>query len=105
MEIFFIGPYGYSSVETLDTFFKEHIELAGKNVIVIGSETPWIEIMALMYDAKTVTSVDYRKIECEDPRIQVMSNSEMIERYISGALIKYDVVISFSSLEHSGLGR
>ena len=99
------GPYGYSSVETLDTFFKEHIKLAGKNVLVIGSETPWIEVMALMYEAKTVTSVDYRKIECEDPRIQVMTNAEMIGRYISGTLTKFDVIISYSSLEHSGLGR
>ena len=79
--------------------------MAGKNVLVIGSETPWIEVMALMYEAKTVTSVDYRKIECEDPRIQVMTNAEMIGRYISGTLTKFDVIISYSSLEHSGLGR
>ena len=79
--------------------------MAGKNVLVIGSETPWIEVMALMYEAKTVTSVDYRKIKCEDPRIQVMTNSEMIDRYVSGTLTKFDVVISYSSLEHSGLGR
>ena len=45
---------------------------------MIGSETPWIEVMTLMYEAKTLTSVDYRKIECEDPRIQVMTNAEMI---------------------------
>ena len=101
----FPGPYGRPSVETMEIFFKEHVELEDKNVLVIGSETPWIEVMALMYEAKTVTSVDYRKIECEDPRIQVMTNSEMIDRYVSGTLTKFDVVISYSSLEHSGLGR
>ena len=89
----------------METFFKDHIKLVDKNVLVIGSETPWIEVMALMYEAKTVTSVDYRKIECEDPRIEVMTNSEMIDRYVSGTLTKFDVVISYSSLEHSGLGR
>ena len=105
MEIFFPGPYGRPSVEMMEIFFKEHVKLEDKNVLVIGSETPWIEVMALMYEAKTVTSVDYRKIQCEDPRIQVMTNSEMIDRYVSGTLTKFDVVISYSSLEHSGLGR
>ena len=96
MAIFFPGPYGRPSVEMMEIFFKEHVKLEDKNVLVIGSETPWIEVMVLMYEAKTVTSVDYRKIQCEDPRIQVMSNSEMIERYLSGTLTKFDVVISFS---------
>ena len=75
------------------------------NVLVIGSETPWIEVMALMHGAKSVTSVDYGKIQCDDSRILVMTHKEMKEKYLKGSLAKFDIVISYSSLEHFGLGR
>ena len=75
------------------------------NVLVIGSETPWIEVMALMYGAKSVTSVDYAKIQCDDSRILVMTHKELEEKFLNGTATKFDVVISYSSLEHSGLGR
>ena len=75
------------------------------NVLVIGSETPWIEVMALMHGAKSVTSVDYGKIQCDDSRILVMTPEKIKEEYLKGNMTKFDIVISFSSLEHSGLGR
>ena len=75
------------------------------NVLVIGSETPWIEVMALMHGAKSVTSVDYGKIQCDDSRILVMTHEKIKEEYVKGNMTKFDIVISFSSLEHSGLGR
>ena len=61
--------------------------------------------MALIHGGKSVTSVDYGKIQCDDSRILVMTHKEMNEKYLKGSLAKFDVVISYSSLEHSGLGR
>ena len=75
------------------------------DVLVIGSEGPWIEVIALIHGAKTVTTVDYGKIISKDPRILVMTHKELQEKFLNGTVTKFDVVISYSSLEHSGLGR
>ena len=57
----FEGPYGRESVKNIENIFQQHISLHGLDVLVIGSESPWIEVMALIHGAKTVTSVDYKK--------------------------------------------
>lgn len=73
----------------------------GKDVLVIGSETPWAEATLLAHGAKTVTTVDFNEpILEEDAPIQVRSVEEL---GASGEL--FDVILSYSSLEHDGLGR
>ena len=84
---------------------KDNVELKDKKVLIIGSETPWIEIITLINGAKEVTSVDYSERTCDDPRIKLMTTYEMNEKYLKGELPQYDIVISYSSIEHSGLGR
>ena len=101
----FKGPYGRKSVEDIESIFQQHISLQGLNVLVIGSEGPWIEVLALIHGAETVTSVDYGKIISDDSRILVMTHKELEEKFLNGTATKFDVVISYSSLEHSGLGR
>ncbi|VDL76380.1 unnamed protein product [Nippostrongylus brasiliensis] len=53
--------------------------------LVIGSQTPWVEVLALKSGAR--------------------ENIEISERENFSNIDSFDFVISFSSLEHSGLGR
>ena len=41
----------------------------------------------------------------DDLKILVMTHKELKEKFLNGTVTKFDLVISYSSLEHSGLGR
>lgn len=73
--------------------------IEGKTVAVIGSTIPWYESIILSYGGQPIT-IEYNKIISEDPRIHVMT----VEEYEQSPL-KFDVILSISSLEHDGLGR
>ena len=74
--------------------------LINKSVAVIGSQTPWIEALALNHHAKEVTTVEYNVPTCEHPQIKTLSYTEFEK-----SNKKFDVIITYSSIEHSGLGR
>merc|ERR1719356_1253352 len=80
--------------------------LVGKRVLVVGSISPWMESIALHNNASRVTTVDYNApILAEDvrrgePRLSVREMRELLD---SGD--QFDVVLSYSSIEHDGLGR
>ena len=76
----------------------------GKHVLVIGSQTPWIETILLNKGAKNITTFDYVKIKSDHPQIEVITPAELSEKYLNKR-VNYDAMITFSSLEHSGLGR
>ena len=101
----FSGPYGIEYVRQINTYMKDHIDIKGKDVLIIGSQIPWIEMIAMLNEAKSVTTIDYNVITTDYPGLILMTNVEFIEKYLSGKLPKYDVIVSFSSIEHSGLGR
>jgi hypothetical protein len=91
------NDYPNSSLQFVEVFNK-FVNLSGKTCLVLGSISPWIECLLLHFNAKCVSTLDYITPEC-NYKINTLSmnnyNKEM----------KYDVVISFSSLEHDGLGR
>ncbi|CAD7957795.1 unnamed protein product [Amoebophrya sp. A25] len=52
--------YGEHTLQ--EQFFKSNRDLvAGKNLLVLGSEIPWMETFLLRHGARTVTTVDYRE--------------------------------------------
>ena len=53
--------------------------------------------------AKHITTFDYIQIKSEHPQIEVVTPPELSQKFAKGT--QFDLVISFSSLEHSGLGR
>lgn len=75
------------------------------SVLVIGSEKPWVEACALAAGAKKVVTLEYGLINSKHPQIQTMTPEEYRAAYISQKLEPFDVVVSYSSIEHSGLGR
>ena len=80
------------------------MDVKGKNVLVIGSQSPWIETILLAKGAKNITTFDYVKIENSHPQIEVLMPEQLSEKFLN-TKTRYDVMITFSSLEHSGLGR
>ena len=101
----FSGGYGYEAYAQLDAFFAKFMDLKGLRGLVIGSESPWIELLMLEHRAEEVITVDYKGIISEHEKIKTMSQKEMNERFLNNTLPQFDVMVSFSSLEHSGLGR
>ena len=81
----------------------------GGNILVIGSESPWIEAILFEKGAKHITVLDYGKITSKHPNITILSPDKLREKYLEGIFRneanKFDGMISFSSVEHSGLGR
>lgn len=45
------------------------------------------------------------KIRSEHPRITVLTPFEMSDQFLAGTLPAFDAMVTFSSIEHSGLGR
>eukprot|EP00095_Tigriopus_kingsejongensis_P005113 maker-scaffold161_size295871-snap-gene-1.34 protein:Tk05113 transcript:maker-scaffold161_size295871-snap-gene-1.34-mRNA-1 annotation:"hypothetical protein GUITHDRAFT_82324" len=100
-----IGSYGEEATQRIMQNIKDHLSVQDKHVLVIGSQHPWIEAILLEFGAKEVTTLEYVKIVSEVPQIKVMTPTEMAKAYLDGELAQFDAVVSFSSIEHSGLGR
>ena len=47
--------------------FKDNV--IGKQVLVVGSETPWVEAIVLAVGAKNVTTMEYNKIVSTHPQV------------------------------------
>ena len=77
--------------------------------MVIGTQVPWIEAILLEKGATHVTTLDYGEIENTHPNITIVTPEKIREMYIKGLFRKkemlFDAMLTFSSLEHSGLGR
>jgi len=74
--------------------------VSGKDVAVIGSETPWIEAILINAGARSVTTVEYNTPICHHPVLKTISYVDFCK-----SSAKYDAIFTYSSLEHSGLGR
>jgi len=94
-----ISGYGHEACLNLFNSFVKY-NLTNKNIAVVGSETPWIEAMLINLNNKVTTieynvpSSTYNMLDCKDYFKFFELNTE-----------PFDAVVSFSSIEHSGLGR
>ena len=48
--------------------FKDNV--IGNQVLVVGSETPWVEAIVLAVGAKNVTTMEYNKIVSTHPQVK-----------------------------------
>ncbi|TRY65482.1 hypothetical protein TCAL_16463, partial [Tigriopus californicus] len=80
-------------------------QINGTHVLVIGSRNPWEESIMLGLGAAHVSTVEYSTIECNHPQITTYTPPELDDAFLDGTLPVFDGVVSFSSIEHSGLGR
>jgi len=91
---------------------SEEIDLAaaqvvvtGKRILVIGSQLPWLEVVLLAREPKEIVTLEYGDFKSEHPTWSFIRPQEFRARYQDGSLPLFDLIFSFSSLEHSGLGR
>lgn len=90
--------YGPEALQCLIEAFEKY-DISNKSVAVVGSETPWIEAVLLNL-GNQVTTVDY------NVPITTYNKLSVIDYASFQALpLKFDCVVTFSSIEHSGLGR
>ena len=89
--------------------FFDSFKINEGHVLVIGSQSPWIEAILFEKGARHITVLDYGEIKTDHPNITILTPDKMREMYLEGLFHneeqKYDAMVSFSSLEHSGLGR
>lgn len=79
--------------------------LTGTAGMVLGSEYPWVECLALNLGADEVLTFEYGTIHSTHPRIKARPVKEIAADFLAARAPPVDWVASFSSLEHSGLGR
>ena len=79
--------------------------IEGMHVAVIGTQIPWAEAMLLNLGARHVTTVEYTELHIDDDRVTNLKPYELANRFLSGQADPFDTVFTYSSIEHSGLGR
>ena len=101
------GGYGTKIVKNMANIINDHMidQVKDGHVLVIGSQSPWIEGMLLVLGAKKITTLEYSKIISEHPQIDIVTPEELRKQFNAGNIPQFDAMVSFSSLEHSGLGR
>ena len=98
------GNYGKANVHAI----QRSVQLAGwkgKNVLVIGSENPWAEAILLSEGVGHVYTLEYGAINSTHPQLSTFTPHEFNRLYREGRLPRFQGMATFSSLEHSGLGR
>ncbi|CAG2214758.1 unnamed protein product [Mytilus edulis] len=99
------GTYGISETNALRDGLQHAPGVIGGRVLVIGSEKPWVEACLLEIGVKSIVTLEYGKIKSEHEQITTMVPSEYRRTFLDKTLGLFDAVVSFSSIEHSGLGR
>jgi hypothetical protein len=98
------GTYGLSATNALMEAVTA-VGMKGKRCLVIGSERPWVEAVLLAAGAQSIVTLEYGKIESTHPQVTTMLPSEFAKAYLDQTLGTFDAVVTFSSVEHAGLGR
>ena len=100
-----VGTYGEEPVKEIGNLIKTMVPVKDKNVLVIGSETPWIEAILLAEGAGNITTLEYRAIEPNHPQIKTVLPADLAELVATNQIPNFEAMVTFSSIEHSGLGR
>jgi len=97
--------YGAEGLKIHDAVQKYWQYVQGRSGIVVGSESPWVEAILLHYGASNLTTVEFGKINSGHPQIRTMIPTDFTEGFINGSIKPFDFGLSYSSVEHDGLGR
>ncbi|CAC5385158.1 unnamed protein product [Mytilus coruscus] len=99
------GNYGEKETNALRDGLKHAPGIKDGRVLVIGSEIPWVEACVLEAGAREVVTLEYGSIISEHPKVKTMVPFVFRMRYLNNTLGTFDAIVTFSSIEHSGLGR
>lgn len=90
------GSYGSITVETLKNSMRKY-GVEGQNVLVVGSQKPWVEAIALHCGAAHVYTLEYAPIHSTHPQVTTYLPQEYNQAFLDGTLPVFDVIVSFSS--------
>ncbi|XP_063428165.1 uncharacterized protein LOC134711455 [Mytilus trossulus] len=99
------GSYGTGETNALRYALRHAPGIVDGRVMVIGSENPWVEACVLAAGAREVLTLEYGRIASQHPKVKTIVPFEFRMRYLNNTLGKFDAIVTFSSIEHSGLGR
>jgi hypothetical protein len=96
--------YGNQFLQTTMTNYSDQIK--EKSLVVIGTQLPWIEAIAYYLSASKITTLDYTRKKYETNKLEWLHVNDYLDDLILNNKIElFDNSASFSSIEHSGLGR
>ena len=100
------GSYRISKVLEVENLMRNNMmeHIIGGRALVIGSESPWLEVMLLELGAASVTTLEYNDIETSVENVKVIKPLDA-KRMWKERAGNFDVIVTYSSLEHSGMGR
>ncbi|XP_063405619.1 uncharacterized protein LOC134689576 [Mytilus trossulus] len=99
------GNYGAIETNALRDGLQHAPNIKGGRVLVIGSEIPWVEACVLEAGAREVVTLEYAEIVSEHPRVKTILPYDFRMKFLHQKIELFDAVVTFSSVEHSGLGR
>ena len=77
----------------------------GKRVAVIGTQIPWAEAILVNLGARSITTIEYANLVIEHEKVRIVTPYRLAKYFARGEAVLFDTAFTFSSLEHSGLGR
>jgi hypothetical protein len=97
----------YGNTELQRIMFKYSYELKNKKIAIIGTQLVWIEAIALEMGTGKITTLDYTRKQYEQSDLLdwVHVNDFLDNAIQHSQTEQFDNAVSFSSIEHSGLGR
>jgi len=99
------GNYGVDATRAVYAGLQRLPGLHAGSILVIGSENPWVEACALRAGAGHVTTIEYGEILSKHPNVTTMTPDTARRFVLNASLAPFDAVVTYSSVEHSGLGR
>jgi len=97
--------YGLSVASYVEEVLSKHRSaVQGKAGIVWGSERPWAEVLLARAGAAHTTTIEYGRITSAHPRFTTATPPGLAALMITSPR-SWDFAFTYSSLEHSGLGR
>ena len=99
------GNYGKHVVARMQNLIRTWIPVKDKHVLVIGSSLPWIEVILLAEEVGNITTLEYNPYTSDHPKINMISPVDLAKQVKNGMAPSFDAMFTFSSIEHSGLGR
>lgn len=96
---------GYNTDICAHVIEKHTSLIEGKSAVVVGSQSPWLE--AALYNAKVrqVTTIEYMRIKSDYSNFTYFHPSDVAKNYLEKKWKEVDLIFSYSSIEHDGLGR
>lgn len=100
-------PLNYANTE-LEFLMKKNLnQIKNQSLVVIGTQLPWIEAIGYELSASQIITLDYTRKKYEYNRLEWLHVNDYLDDLIQNRkqFEQFNNAASFSSIEHSGLGR